>query len=80
MKIDRYVANPAAFSTSAEPGTAEKIAVMRSRVSRNESPFHPADPLVDLRKFPAKFPVASTADIAGIMSEAFRAVSDVRGS
>lgn len=80
MKIDRYVANPAESSTEAEPGTAAKIAVMRSRVGRNESPFHPGDLLVDLRKYPAVLQTASMADLAGIFAESRGSVSDVRGS
>jgi hypothetical protein len=35
-----------AVSTTAEPGTPEKLAVMRRRARRGESLFHPADPFL----------------------------------
>lgn len=36
------------FATNATPGSKEKVRIMRARVAKGESPFHPAD--LDLRK------------------------------
>lgn len=79
MRAERYQAKPARRRTTALPGTPAKIEIMRERVAAGQSPFHPRDEVLDLRRFPVSLRTFRVRELCDIAREGDCAVRDPIG-